>query len=76
MLELFGIGLRNAPNGTVQATINGVDAIVTYVDPQPTYPGLDQINVQIPTSVAGEGLVVVQVTASGIAANPVTITVQ
>ena len=54
----------------VQVTIGGADAPVLYAGPQGAFPGLDQINVQIPPMLAGEGLVLIQVTANGITANP------
>jgi uncharacterized protein (TIGR03437 family) len=40
------------------------------------FSGVDQVNVQIPASLAGAGTVAVQVTASGIAANTVQIAIQ
>ena len=76
VLELFGTGLRNAASSMVQVAINGIDAPVLYAGPQGDFPGLDQINAQIPTSLAGQGLVPIQVTINGTVANPVTITIQ
>jgi uncharacterized protein (TIGR03437 family) len=38
--------------------------------------GLDQVNVQLPSSLAGKGNVTILLTASGLAANPVNITIQ
>ena len=76
VLELFGTGLRSAAAGTVQVNIGGIDAQVLYAGSQGGFPGLDQINVEIPANLAGKGLVPVQVTVNGVAANPVTITVQ
>lgn len=75
-LELFGTGLQGAPTGTAQATIGGLSAPVLYSGAQGAFPGLDQINLEIPARLAGKGAVPIQVTAGGIAANPVTITVQ
>jgi uncharacterized protein (TIGR03437 family) len=49
---------------------------VLFAGPGGGVPGLDQVNVAIPKSLAGAGNVTVQVTASGIAANPVQITIQ
>src|ERR1035438_10147577 len=43
---------------------------------QPQYPGLDQINVLLPPSLAGAGDVVIQVTVDGQAANPGHVTIR
>lgn len=75
-LELFGTGLQGAASGTVQVTIGGLNAPALYAGAQGAFPGLDQINLEIPARLAGKGVVPIQVTAGGIAANPVTITVQ
>jgi uncharacterized protein (TIGR03437 family) len=40
------------------------------------YAGVDQVNVQLPASLAGSGTVALQLTASGIAANTVQIAIQ
>ncbi|HEV3143867.1 MAG TPA: hypothetical protein VGZ47_08295, partial [Gemmataceae bacterium] len=75
-LILFGTGLQAAGTSGVTATIGGLNATVTYAGPQGVYPGLDQVNVLIPASLAGKGSVNVQLTANGILANPVTVTIQ
>jgi uncharacterized protein (TIGR03437 family) len=53
----------------VQCLIGGTPAAVAYAGAQPTYEGLDQINVVIPASMAGKGLVSVQVIVDGFASN-------
>ncbi len=69
-LVLYGTGLRYAPdtddnsgNGvaeSIEVTIGGVSAPVLYAGPAPGFVGLDQINVQLPTSVAaGQNISVV-----------------
>jgi uncharacterized protein (TIGR03437 family) len=75
-LEIFGTGLRAAPEANVTVTIGTTNVPVTYSGAQGGYEGLDQVNVQLPSSLAGSGDVVVQLTANGIAANPVNITIQ
>ena len=40
------------------------------------FAGVDQVNVLLPASLAGEGNVNVQLTAGGTAANPVQVTIQ
>jgi uncharacterized protein (TIGR03437 family) len=75
-LEIFGTGLQAAGKTGVVVTIGGLNAPVHYVGPQGQYIGLDQVNVQIPPALAGKGRVTIQVTANGIAANPVNMTIQ
>ena len=75
-LELFGTGLRAAPQDNVTVTVGTTNVPVTYAGPQGGYEGLDQVNIQLPASLAGSGNVVLQLTANGIAANPVNITIQ
>ena len=82
-LVLYATGLRRAPaanptdgNGVaevVTATIQGVPATVIYAGTQPSFAGLDQINLIIPPALAGFGSVRVQITVAGQAANPVTL---
>jgi len=68
-LLLFGTGIRNASNVTVQ--IGDQNAAVTYAGPQNQYPGLDQINVQIPADLKGRGRLSITVAANGQISNPV-----
>jgi uncharacterized protein (TIGR03437 family) len=72
-LILYGTGIGTAG---VTATIGGVNATVEYSGPQGTFAGLDQVNLLIPSSLAGKGPVNVVVTAAGKPANPVYIVVQ
>ena len=75
-LALFGTGIQAAGLANVTVTVGGINAPVVYAGPQGNFPGLDQVNVVLPASLAGKGNVNVQLTASGVAANPVQITVQ
>ncbi len=55
-LILYGTGIRGRTSLTgVSLTIGGVPAIVSYAGSQGGFPGLDQINVLIPASLAGRG---------------------
>ena len=63
-LEIFGTGFRSVSQANMRVTIGGVNAPVSFVGAQGS-PGLDQLNVQVPTSVAGRGSVAVVVTANG-----------
>jgi uncharacterized protein (TIGR03437 family) len=75
-LILYGTGIQAAGTAGVQVTVGGVAAPVLYAGPQGLSPGLDQVNVQLPASLAGKGNVNVQLTAGGLAANPVQVTIQ
>jgi uncharacterized protein (TIGR03437 family) len=72
-LILYGTGIGTA---AVTATIGGQIANVVYSGPQGTYPGLDQVNLLIPPSLAGKGQVNVVVTAANKPSNPVYIVIQ
>ena len=75
-LTLYGTGLQAAQASGVAVTINGMNCTVLYAGAQGTFPGLDQVNVRIPASLAGTGNVNVQLTVSGVASNPVQIAIQ
>ena len=75
-LVLYGTGIASAGTALTSVTINGVAATVAYAGPQGTDTGLVQVAVIIPTSLAGKGNVNVQLTAAGVTANPVQITLQ
>lgn len=75
-LFLFGTGLAAAGTAGVTVSIGGTNAPVTYAGSQGGFAGLDQVNVQLPRSLAGSGNVTIQLTAAGIAANAVNITIQ
>jgi uncharacterized protein (TIGR03437 family) len=75
-VSLYGTGIRGASSDSVQVYANGVPLPIQYAGPQPTYPGLDQINVSIPSSLAGAGVVEIQVVAGGVSSNVVTFNVQ
>lgn len=72
-LILFATGLRA---GTTAATVGGAPTEVLYAGPQSQFPGLDQVNLRLPASIAGRGQVAVQLIVDGRAANPVTIRVR
>jgi uncharacterized protein (TIGR03437 family) len=75
-LILFGTGLQAAGTSGVTVTVGGVGCVVAYAGVQGSFTGLDQVNVLLPPSLAGKGNVTVQLTANGIAANPVNLTIQ
>ena len=78
-LILYGTGVRghSAASNSVMATAGGVSLPVSYAGAQNTaYPGLDQVNVLLPRSLAGKGDVTIQVTVDGQAAEPGHVTIQ
>ena len=75
-LILYGTGIAAAGTANVTVTVNGVNAQVYYAGSGGGFVGLDQVNVLLPASLAGKGNVDVQLTAAGIAANSVQITIQ
>jgi uncharacterized protein (TIGR03437 family) len=75
-LTLYGTGIQAAGTSGVTATIGGANAKVLFAGAQGKYPGLDQVNLQIPASLAGSGNTNIQLTVSGIPANPVQVTIQ
>jgi len=74
-LTLYGTGIQAAGQKNVSVTVNGVNAPVLYAG-SGGFTGVDQVNVQLPASLAGTGNVNVQVTAGGTLANQVQITIQ
>ena len=74
-LSLYGTGIRRRP-ADVRVTIGGAVAQVTYAGAQATYPGLDQVNVIVPATLRGRGVVQVVLEQSGVRANIVDIAVQ
>jgi uncharacterized protein (TIGR03437 family) len=75
-LTLYGTGIQAAGTSGVTATVGGATAKVLFAGPQGSSPGLDQVNLQIPASLAGAGNTNIQLTVSGILANPVQVTIQ
>ncbi len=75
-LVIVGTGLQDAGTAGVTVSVGGVNVPVKYAGTQGGFVGLDQVNVLLPASLAGTGNVIIQVTANGIAANPVNITIE
>jgi uncharacterized protein (TIGR03437 family) len=73
-LVLFGTGIRGRSSlAGVSATLGATALNVTYAGAQSTFPGLDQVNVLLDRSLIGQGLLPLQLTVDGVAANPVTV---
>jgi uncharacterized protein (TIGR03437 family) len=75
-LSLFGTGLQAAGASAVQISIGGVAVPALYAGPQESFVGLDQVNLPVPVSLTGKGSVNIQLSAAGIASNPVQVTIQ
>jgi large repetitive protein len=76
-LVLYATGLRWRPSlTTVVATVNGQVVPVQYAGAQATWVGLDQINLNLPRSLAGAGTLTITLTVDGEVSNTVTISVR
>ncbi|MEP6715252.1 MAG: hypothetical protein ABJC09_06740, partial [Terriglobia bacterium] len=79
VLELFGVGIRNFTSSATAHILRqdtppaDLTLPVQYAGPAPGFPGLDQINVVLPQSLAGAGTVGIQIVADGISSNPVQV---
>jgi uncharacterized protein (TIGR03437 family) len=76
-LALYGTGIRNRYSlSEISVTIGGIGCQVSYGGANYNLIGVDQINVEIPTSLKGRGRVKVHVSVSGQAANETEIWVK
>jgi uncharacterized protein (TIGR03437 family) len=76
-LHLYGTGIRGrSALSAVSAKIGGVDATVSYAGAMAGVPGLDEVQVLIPRSLAGLGEAAIELTVDGKRANTVTVSVQ
>jgi uncharacterized protein (TIGR03437 family) len=73
-VTLYGSGIRGAQK--VQVYVAGQPAPVLYAGAQGTYQGLDQINITLPSNLAGTGEASVYVVADGKTSNMTTINIQ
>lgn len=74
-LVLFGTGLRHATS-PVTAQIGGTVLGAAYSGAQGVFAGLDQINLALPRSLIGSGLLNLTLTADGVTSNTVQIDLQ
>ena len=76
-LTFYGTGFRQRSSlSGITVEAGGIVLPVLYAGAQPVYPGLDQLNVELPRSLIGASTITVQLTVDGQAANPVTLAVQ
>ncbi len=71
-LVLYGAGFRSASRGSLQ--IGSATVAPAYMGAQGEFPGLDQINLELPGTLAGAGKVTLSFSADGKAANPLVFT--
>lgn len=72
-LSFYGTGIRG---NAVTVTIGNTTLQPSYAGPQRQTPGLDQVNVPLPLSLRGAGLVNVTVTVNGVTSNAVQVRIQ
>jgi uncharacterized protein (TIGR03437 family) len=76
-VSFYGTGIRDRSSlSNVHVTIGDTSVPVQFAGAQTTYPGLDQVNVQLPLSLRGAGESNVVLTVDGQISNTVTIRVQ
>jgi uncharacterized protein (TIGR03437 family) len=79
-VSLYGTGIRNLRTpGTLTATLaSSVNARVSFVGPQGAFDGLDQVNIELPRSLASQSphFTSLQLTADGQPSNLVTLFLQ
>ena len=73
-LSLYATGIRAA--GTVTVTIGGSPVQVLYAGPQRQYVGLDQINVVVPESLRGRGVLPIVIQAGSAVSNAVVVSIE
>jgi uncharacterized protein (TIGR03437 family) len=77
VVELYGTGIRGRNRlESVSATIGGVPAKVQFAGPQPQYPGLDQVNIELSPELRGRGEVDLILLVNGRPVNTVKLAVQ
>jgi uncharacterized protein (TIGR03437 family) len=76
-VEMYGTGIRaNSGLSNVTATIGGVNVPLLYAGAHCCFVGVDQLNLLLPKSLVGKGLVDVVLTVDGKVANAVKINVK
>jgi uncharacterized protein (TIGR03437 family) len=75
IIELFGTGIRHNTGDVTATAVTGAGLsqplTVQYAGAQSTLPGLDQVNLLIPPTLAGSGVVTINLVVDGVPANPV-----
>lgn len=77
VLVLYGTGIRNHTfTEDVKLVIGGETLPVDYAGAQPTFAGLDQVNVRLPASLRGRGEVSAVVSVDGRLSNPIRLIIR
>jgi len=76
-VSIFATGIRNVTaSSVVTCTIGGITVPVLFAGDQKTFPGLDQINIQLINALAGLGEADLVITVDGVASNAVKINIK
>jgi uncharacterized protein (TIGR03437 family) len=76
-IVLYGTGFRGASSvEAARATIGGEPAQVVEIVGNPDFPGLDQVRIRVPHSLAGKGLSDIVFSPEGVAANTVRLSIK
>lgn len=76
-LTLYGTGIRNLSSpANVRVTVNDISVPVQYAGAQPSFPGLDQVNVSLPAALSGTGDANIVLTVDGRVSNTVMVNIQ
>jgi uncharacterized protein (TIGR03437 family) len=70
-ITIFATGLRHAENLSIKMA--GRELPVESVIPSPDLPGLEEVRVKLPRSLAGAGVVTVSITADGLRSNEASV---
>lgn len=73
-LNLYGTGIRKVSSlSQVKVKVGGIEITLDYAGPQGVFVGLDQLNVRLPQTLTGRGLVTIEVVVEGQMANPIMV---
>jgi len=75
-LQLYGTGFRNSVD-SLTATLGGISTAIVSAEPHGDIAGIDQVRIgPLSRTLAGKGIVAVQIAAGGKASNTVTVTIE
>ena len=76
-LIFFGTGIRGRSTlGAITARVGGLDLSPSFAGALDTFVGLDQVNVQIPRSLTGRGVVPLELIVDGVVSNQLTVSIK
>ncbi|MCW5983270.1 MAG: hypothetical protein KIT09_34585 [Bryobacteraceae bacterium] len=65
IVELYGTGIRGALADETSASIGGQPVEILFAGAQPDFPGLDQVNLSLPRTLADAGVAELMLTVAG-----------